>query len=263
MGTIDKVIGQGRLIFAIAITDFGIQNLLCAHWSKGDLPVIPWLHPHPVLAYLTGALLLGCGLALLVNFRPRPVALLLAAFFLLCVLAMLLPQAVAAPRDLNIRTAVFEALSMCAGALILARLVPSMSPQPQWLNACLASGRYLLAISMVVFGITHFLVLQFIGSLIPLWIKGNASGGVAWAAFTGAFMIVAGILIAVRWMDRWAAFLLGVMFLLWFLLLHLPRVFKPAGIHSPDEWQSAFIALAMCGICWMVARDSSPAGQMH
>jgi uncharacterized membrane protein len=143
---------------------------------------------------------------------------------------------------------------MCAGALMLAQDFPQ--PGSRWLDAILACGRYLFASSLIVFGITHFLVLKFIGSLIPPWIKINPTGGVAWAAFTGAFMIVVGILIAVRWQSRIAAFLSGVMFLGWFLLLHLPRVLAPAGMHNPDEWQSAFIALAMCGISWIAAGES-------
>jgi uncharacterized membrane protein len=257
MGTIDKIIGQGRWIFAVAILDFGVQNILAAHTTKPQLPVIPWLPPHPALAYLTGFLFLITGFALLVKFRPRPAALLLAALFIVVDLVLIVPKAAAAPMDLGLRTLVLEALSMCAGALMLARAFPA--PSPRWLDAVLASGRYLFALALIVFGITHFLVLKFIGSLIPPWIKINATGGIAWAAFTGAFMIVVGILIAVRWQDRIAAFLLGVMFLGWFLLLHLPRVFAPTGFHNSDEWQSAFIALAMCGISWIAAGESRQA----
>lgn len=254
MGTIDKIISTGRWVFAVAILDFGAQNIVVARSMKTPLPVIPWLPPHPALAYFTGIFFLLTGFALLVKFRPRPAALLLAVFFIVVDLVLIVPRAAAVPMDLGQRTLVFEALSICAGALMLARAFPA--PGPRWLDAVLASGRYLLALSLVVFGITHFLVLKFIGSLIPAWIKINATGGVAWAAFTGAFMIVVGILIALRWQDRIAAFLSGVMFLGWFLLLHLPRVLAPTGIHNSDEWQSAFIALAMCGISWIAAGES-------
>jgi uncharacterized membrane protein len=254
MGTIDKLIATGRWIFAVAILDFGVQNIVVAHTTKPQLPVIPWLPSHPALAYLTGTFFLLTGLSLLLKLRPRLAALLLAAFFIVVDVVLIVPQAWAAPLDLGLRTLVFEALSMCAGALMLARAFPA--PGPRWLEAVLSSGRYLFAFAMVVFGISHFLLLKFIGSLIPPWIKINPTGGIAWAAFTGAFMIVVGILIAVRWQDRIAAFLLGVMFLGWFLLLHLPRVFAPAGLHNSDEWQSAFIALGMCGVSWIAARES-------
>jgi hypothetical protein len=46
---------------------------------------------------------------------------------------------------------------------------------------------------------------------------------------------------------------MGLMFLLWFVLLHAPRVLSlPKGL-DPDEWSSAFIALAMCGGSWIAA----------
>jgi hypothetical protein len=47
------------------------------------------------------------------------------------------------------------------------------------------------------------------------------------------------------------------MFLLWFLLLHLPRVVSYPRSHDPDEWSSAFIALAVCGVSWILAASLS------
>jgi uncharacterized membrane protein YphA (DoxX/SURF4 family) len=256
-----RAFSTARAIFAICIADFGIQNILCGQY-KTDVPVIPWLSPHPVFIYSTGALFLACGLALLANFRPRPAALLLAAFLLLMDFIFLIPQAVRAPRDIS-STVIFEALSIAAGAMLIARHASPPPITPPWLNATLASARYLFAFSMVVFGITHFRFLKFIGALIPGWIKINSTGGIAWAAFTGAFMVLTGLLIAAApalrhvapRIPRIAALLLGLMFALWFLLLHLPRVFT-FGRRSPDEWQSAFICLSMAAICWMLAADS-------
>ncbi len=258
MAFTDKLTTPSRWIFAIAITDFGIQNLISARSSDPPfIPVIPWLPLIPALAYLTGAFLLLSGLALLANFRPRLAALLLAVFFIAVEIVELIPRAFAVPFDLGIRTIVLEALCIAAGAMLIARVSPAPPQDRRWLSALLASARYLIALSMVLFGIAHFLLLKFIGSLIPVWLKGNPTGGVAWAAFTGGFMILAGILIALYPLlpraSRIAALLLGLMFLLWFLLLHLPRVFSSTGLHKPDEWQSAFICLAMCAVCWLLA----------
>jgi hypothetical protein len=61
-------------------------------------------------------------------------------------------------------------------------------------------------------------------------------------------------------MDRLAAALLGVMFLLWFLVLHLPRVMSYPRSHDPDEWSSALIALAVCGASWILASSLSEKG---
>jgi hypothetical protein len=59
--------------------------------------------------------------------------------------------------------------------------------------------------------------------------------------------------IGTKWLARWAGALLGTMFLLWFVLLHMPRSLGlsvasgPGAPRNPNEWSSAFIALAMCG----------------
>jgi len=48
-----------------------------------------------------------------------------------------------------------------------------------------------------------------------------------------------------------AATWLGIMFLLWFVLLHIPRAIS---LHGNDEWNSAFVALAFAGASFIVAR---------
>ena len=80
-----------------------------------------------------------------------------------------------------------------------------------------------------------------------------------WAYLTGAAFIAAGIGIATKWLDQLATALLGTMFLLWFLLLHSPRVVIAVRSHdpnAPDEWSSALIALALCGGSWICARHA-------
>ena len=51
--------------------------------------------------------------------------------------------------------------------------------------------------------------------------------------------------------GRLGAVLLGVMFLLWVVVLHAPRVL--GSLHNGDEWSSAFVALAMSGGSFMIA----------
>ena len=177
----------------------------------------------------------------------------------MCVLALLVPKAVASPLDLNVRTCVFEALALAASALTLAGCLQEEehssagggrlpnSAIDRAIDQLIASGPYLFAVSSVVFGVTHFLVPRFIASLVPASIP----GGLFWAYLTGAGFIAAGISVATGLMARWGAFWLGIMFQLWFLLLHSPRVaIHP---HLPAEWSSAFIALGLGGGPWICA----------
>lgn len=187
--------------------------------------------------------------------QARLTGILLGILFLFYVLLLELPEVIARPMSVSTRTVFFEALSMCAAAFILASSIPTAVSRRPWeraLDMLIASGPYLFGVSSVVFGIDHFLVLAVIASLVPVWMH----LGVFWAYLTGAAFVAAGISIVIKRMDQWAGFMLGLMFFLWFLLLHSPRVvaaFRSHDPNLPDEWSSAFIALAMCGGSWICA----------
>jgi len=251
----DIILKQGRLLFAIAIMVFGVLNVICAHFQQASLQVIPWVPGNQFLAYFTGIALLAAGLSIAANFRARLAAILMGILFLLCVLLLQISRVAASPLDVGIRTCAFETLAMCGAALTLAGTLPAEGRHSRGLetavNGLIASGRFLFAISAVVFGIDHFLVLGLIVSLVPHWIPG---GGLFWAYFTAIAFIAAGVSLATKWLARWASVLLGMMFLLWFLLLHAPRIVSFPRSHDPDEWSSAFIALGLAGGSWICAR---------
>jgi uncharacterized membrane protein YphA (DoxX/SURF4 family) len=242
----EKIIALGRPLFGLAVAALGIENLICARSGEVVLPVLPWLPPHPVLGYLVGIALLAAGLATTFNIKTRLAATLLGIFLLVCAFVLQLPRAAARPFDLSLRTVLFEVLALCGAALTLGGTLPEKNNFQQRagiFDNFLKSGRYLFAVSSVVFGVSHFLVPRFIASLIPAWIP----GALFWAYFTGASFVAAGLSTAIRVLDRLAAILLGTMFLLWFLLVHAPRVLSTARSHNPNEWSSAFIALGICG----------------
>jgi uncharacterized membrane protein len=253
-----KIIQQGRFLFGIAIAGSGVEGVICAHLGL-TVRGVPWFPANPFLAYLTGIALLLAGLCIVANVRARVAAILLGILFLLYVLLAELPLVAASPMDLGARTIFFEALALAASALTLAGTLPAAGsgslPWNRVVDKLIASGPYLFAASSVVFGIDHFLILDFIASLVPAWLPGH----LFWAYLTGAAFVAAGISIAIKWLDQWAAFLLGTMFALWVLILHSPRVVIAFRSHDPNaqnEWSSAFIALAMCGGCWICARYS-------
>jgi uncharacterized membrane protein len=260
-------------LFAISIVAFGVQNLIWSHSTDPFLSMMPWVPSHPALGSVTGVVLILSGVCILFNFRTRHASILLGTLFLFCVVCLQISRVAASPWDVGVRTCAFETLTMCASAWMLADSRRGTGETPaRWkpvLNGVLASGRYLFAVSMIVFGIDHYLVFDFIVSLVPHWIPGS---GWFWAHLTALALIAAGVSIAIKKLDRWAAGLLGLMFLLWFLVLHAPRVLSYPRCLDPDEWSSAFIALAVCGGAWILAwsipakqqgsGDSSAAGSV-
>jgi uncharacterized membrane protein len=108
-------------------------------------------------------------------------------------------------------------------------------------------GRIFVAVSLVVFGIQHFIYGGFVATLVPAFMPGR----LFWAYFVGVAFIAAAIGILTRMLVRPAATMLGVMFFLFVTLLHIPRIIGKSS--DGNEWTSGFVALAMCGGAWILA----------
>lgn len=243
----------GRALFALAIIGLGIETLVVATRSEHALgprydaiPVLPWLPAIPWVAYLFGAIWIACGAGMLVKTTQRLAAISLSVLLFACTLILIVPKYAVALGSIGLRTVVFEPLSLAC----LGWLLPGRNAVPAWSDRL---SRYLLAISLIVFGVDHFLALAFIANLIPNWIPFH----VFWVAFFGIAFIATGVSIALNILQRWGAFGLGLMFAAYVLTLHIPRVAGlyniPGATHNPNEWSSMLIAMALWGGLWALA----------
>lgn len=264
----DKIIPHGRFVFAIAILALGIENVVntwLGLWQTNDyanhltLSVIPWVPAYAWLGYLMGLFLIAAALSFIANYHARSMALLLGGIFLIRMLFRV-------GSIFEERTIPFEQIVIAGAAFTLAGISASEEqsrrPWDAVITVLTKSGRYLFAVSSIVFGIDHFVFFHFVAGLIPFYIPWHEF----WTALTGAGFIATGLAFiaagfspAFRWLAKLAGFMLGVMFGLWFVLLHAPRVLGilpvPGKIapRDPNEWSSAFIALAICGGSWICA----------
>jgi len=252
------LLSLGRPIFAIAIVAFGVETLVCARTVShplgpgyAGLPVIPWLPAIPWVAYLFGGIWLACGAGLLLKRTAGPAAKTIGWLLFLCAVIIELPRNLAKFGDMGLRTVVLEPVALAS----LAWLLPGLNRTPGVLERL---SRYLVALSLIVFGVDHFLALAFIASLIPAWIPSHGF----WVAFFGVAFIAAGVSIGLSLKDRWGAAGIGLMFGTWVVTLHLPRVLGLYGIpgapHNPDEWSSLFIAVGLFGGFWALASTLDP-----
>lgn len=111
-------------------------------------------------------------------------------------------------------------------------------------------GRIFVALSLIVFGVQHFIYGGFVAGLVPAWMPGR----LFWAYFVGVAFFAAALGILIPILARPAATMLGVMFFLFVLLLHIPRIVGSSS--NGNEWTSGFVALAMCGGAWILASAS-------
>jgi uncharacterized membrane protein len=251
----NKLLRSGRWIFSFAVIALGAENIVCAHTaqpsvgsSPQSIPALPFLPGIPWLAILFGALWIACGVGLLTTRWRRASAYTLGATYIFWTLVHVLPQYIASPGDMGLRTIVFEPLSLACIALLL----PGPATTPKGLSiAC----RAVIAIAMIVFGVDHFLGLVFIGSLIPGWIPLH----IFLVAFFGIVFIAAGIGIGLGIFERWSWIAIGLMFAIWVITLHIPRTLGfyhiPGATTDPDEWSSLFIAIGLWGGPWAIAAN--------
>lgn len=94
-------------------------------------------------------------------------------------------------------------------------------------------GRILFAIPFAIFGLNHFLFLDFyigtVSSFIPL--------GPYTIILTGIFLIMASLSIIFNKYIKVATILLSILLLIFILTIHIPALFDPA------KWQFALIEL--------------------
>lgn len=239
----------GRLLFAVAITVFGIQHLIYARTAAGLGP--PWAPVNHVLAYIVGALLLVAGICLAIGRQVQFAAILLAIVLLARAALNDLPKLIFTPRDPGPWTSGFELLALCGACLVIAAILGTRrSYSGRAVNPVgplFKVGQLLFAVALVIFGIQHMMYAKFIATLIPAWIPGH----LFWAYFVGAAFLASALAIATTRLATLAASLLGLMFFLWVVILHAPRVV--GALHNGNEWTSMIVALAMSGGAFAIA----------
>jgi uncharacterized membrane protein len=222
------LVGTGRFFFALAMVVFGIQTLAYTGVLAGLELVPEWVPAHMFWAYLTGVVLIAGGLGIAIE-NSAWAAALLTTLFALCLLLLHAPRIPSMLHDLVERTRAFETLAVCGGVLVLTGILVREDTALQGWNTAagyaIETGRCLFAISLAIFGLDHF--------------------------FTGVCFVAAAVCIITRQLARPAVTLVGVMFFLWFVILHLPRV--AAHIRAKEEWNSAFVALALSGSAFLTA----------
>ncbi len=203
-----------------------------------------------VLAYGVGSLLVVVGLCLALKTRVRLAALVLGGLLLVFALTSHLPTLLTNPANPAPWTPFFEFVGLAGGALVLGgwfspgnAYAVQMGPG----QALIRWGRCLFAGSLLVFAGLHFLFAEFIATLIPIWMPGR----LFWAYFVGVAFVATAISLLLNRFVSVSGTLLGSMFLLWVVVLHIPRaVAKP---HVEPEWTSLLIALAMGGVAFVMA----------
>jgi uncharacterized membrane protein len=245
----------GRAFYAVGLIGIGVQHFIFSNF----IPVVvarwpAWMPGRQFPAYLIGVALIVAGAAILFRIEGRMVAIATGSVFVLLVLLTHIPgQLMASPWHLGVWTNAFKALTLAGGAWIVARSFEEGSSTHSSSRWMFAVGRFFFAITLVVFGIDHFIYPAFVATLVPAWIPGH----LFWTYFAGVALIAGGVGMMVKSTTRVASLLVGIMIFLWLLMLHIPRAIADPRTGVGNEWTSVFEALAFSGIGFMLAAMDS------
>lgn len=236
----------GRRVYGLAAAVHGIPALVTGSFAVMGMAVPAHIPGYQPLVYASAVLLILAGLALNVERLAAIASLVLAAFFTLSVLALQAPNAVTALTTWVTWEGIAEGVVMGLGGVLAFTWTQGTGEARA--AAILRIVRPLFGLCLIVFGTSEFVYASFTAAMVPAYLPPSQ---LAWAYFTGAAQIAAGVAILSNIQARLAAILLTAMYLIFGLIVHLPRVIAdPAGAMA---WAENGTNLVLAGAAWLLA----------
>lgn len=230
----------GRYCLGATVAASGLMQVITAAFVR-LVPKLPeWVPVQPGLAIATGMLLILIGGAILTGYKIRVAAIGLAALLLGSFIFQRIPEIVANPGAGFMWTNPAKVLALFGGTLLVAGGTGRV--------VMLAAG--LLGVFLLICGAQHFTYAGFVDTLVPAWIP---PGPRFWTYFSAVALLAGGLGVVIPPTRKLAGILSGVMIFLWVLMLHIPLALK---MHNAFELAGTLEALALAGVCWLVAGNS-------
>jgi uncharacterized membrane protein YphA (DoxX/SURF4 family) len=244
-----------RFFFAIMLIAIAVQQLIVADFRPVILPYAypAWLPGRLIWTWIISITLIMACLAIIVEIKARSISIIMGVIFILFLLLLHIPYyASINPQFLGAWGNAFKMLVLSGGSFIVAGSFPKERNAPGFIKQAeklIPLGKYFFCTTIIVFGVEHFMYKTFVATLVPDWIPGH----LFWTYFAGAALILSGLAIVLNIKARQAAFLLGLMIFLWFLILHIPRGIAYPSTDHGNEWTSVFESLGFSGIAFILA----------
>jgi hypothetical protein len=252
MGNLSNI---GRIFYGISMAAMGFLTIY-----NHDFPymLIParhhWLDNLVLITYIFGALLILAGLCIVFKRATLPVSLLLGTVLLLIFCFYFVPyqfMVSARYRHFGVWENAAKELALSSGAFIIAGCCSNRNETPliRSLRKLVPFGSILFPLTIISFGINHFLYAREAAGYIPSWIPNH----LFWIYLAGVALLGSAIGILLKIKPGLMAMLLGAMIFIWVVILHIPKVVAAAFDDGGGEVTSAFLALAYCGIAFVIA----------
>lgn len=248
----DKLIVLAPVFIAAPLAAFAGEHFVTA---REMTPMVPaWLPARLFWVYFVGCSWIAAAISLVAMKFVRLSAALMGVMFLLIVLTLHLPNAIAAPGDRLAWTFVLRETAFAGGAWALAGSLSRNLPEEKR-NWMILFGRLSLAMAVIFFGLEQVRHPQFAPGvpdvkLTPAWVPLHA----LWGYPVGVLLVVAGGALLIKRRARTAALAIAVTMMLIAVILHLPIL---ALAHDPSQMTDAinyvFDTLLFAGTALAVA----------
>jgi uncharacterized membrane protein len=250
-GSSIRIASAGHVLFAAIMIWLGVMGLSKGTFVQVWQPVPKWVPAREGLAYLCAIISLASGIGLLWQRTAAVAARVVFASLMVWLLVMRAPN-LFYEKPLVLVAWTFGATGvMVAAAWILYVWFAGARDRERVALVADERGvrvaRALYGLSLVPFGLAHFMYLDATTVLIPNWLPWHA----AWAYFTGAAFIAAGLAVTFGVVARWAAVLSTLQIFLFSVIVWIPRVV--AGTLTEFQWGEFVTTWALTAGAWVVA----------
>jgi len=251
----EKLSNVGRIFFSTAIAGLGIQTI---YYHDFPYMLIPPNHLSisilSMLTYISGSMLILAGACIVFKIQTRTISLLLGSVLLLIFCFYYVPYEFTVSSNfmhLGEWENALKELALSSGAFVVAGSISGKSENSfiRVLTKFIPFGAIVFSMTMICFGIGHFLYAKDASEYIPSWI----SNRMFWTYLAGIALIGSGIAIILKIKPGLIACLLGGMIFIWFIILHIPKVMESPLADRGGEITSALLALAYSGIAFIIA----------
>ena len=217
-----RIASPGHAVFAATMIGVGILGLMKGDFTAEWQPALKGVPESQVLAHLCAFTSLACGVGLLWRRTAAPAARVLLAYLLLWLLLFRVPGLFHGLTKVDAYWPLSQTAALLAAAWVLyvwfaddwdkQRLSSATS------NKGLRIARALYGAAMIPFGLAHFQYVEHTASMVPSWLPAH----VAWAYFTGAAFIAAGVAVLIGVCARLATALSASQMGLFLVLVWVP-----------------------------------------
>jgi uncharacterized membrane protein len=245
----------GHVFFAVTMIALGIVGVVTGSFTPTWSGVSRGVPAREVLAYLCALVSFACGIGLLLPRTAVVASRVLLAYLLIWLLVVRTAWIVRVPSGLNPWWSLGDTAVMLAAAWVLHEWFADAGERQRLRfttgDRGLRIARALYGLAMIPFGVAHFINLKDTADAVPAWLPWHT----AWASFTGAAFIAAGVAVLFGVYPRLAASLSALQMGLFTLLVWVP--FVVAGPNA-FQWSEFLDSWALTAGAWVVADSYRP-----